>query len=126
MRKLLILLSQILLVNVIFIIIIRSPGQMPCELLPSLGIHRPSINSVTSWPNKAKFYRNIYGRSSLRFFYFIPLGQKTWGILLSSHLKPGGTMNCYFVGMVYGRYIGSSYLWIGQFKKIFSKTIWPN
>ena len=35
-------------------------------------------------------------------------------------------MNCYFVGMVYGRYIGSSYLWIGQLKKIFSKTIWPN
>jgi len=50
----------------------------------------------------------------LRFPYFIPSGQKTWStwaILVSdwlkfsksSPLKLGGTMNCYFVGMMYGR-----------------------
>ena len=49
----------------------------------------------------------------LRFPYFIPGGQKTWSpwaILVSdwlkfkkSSLKLGGTMNCYFVGMMYWR-----------------------
>ena len=57
---------------------------------------------------------SIYGRSSITFPHFIPIGQKTWSQWLihvsdglkfkkSSLLKLWGTMNCYFVGIIYGR-----------------------
>jgi hypothetical protein len=55
-----------------------------------------------------------YGRSSIKIAHFILIGQKTWlpwAILVSdwlkhkksSPLKLGGTINCYFVGIMYGR-----------------------
>jgi hypothetical protein len=58
--------------------------------------------------------RSIYGRSSVKIAHFIPIGLKTWSSLAilvsdwlkfekkSSPLKLGGTMNCFFVGMIYG------------------------
>jgi hypothetical protein len=44
-------------------ILSRSPGQRPCELLPSLGIRRPLtfyiliFSSETAWPNEQKLRR---------------------------------------------------------------------
>jgi len=66
-------------------------------------------NFEIACPNTAKFTGNIYGRSSIRFPHFILIRQKTWmpwAILVSDwqggkSLKLGGTMNCYFVGMMY-------------------------
>ena len=63
---------------------------------------------------KQNFTGSIYGRSSIRFSRIIPILPQewsSWSILLSdwlkfkknSLLKVGGTMNCYFVGIMYGR-----------------------
>ena len=71
------------------------------------------FSSGTAWPNKTNFTGIIYGRSSIRSPHFIPIWPQTWSswaILLSewlkfkqfSLLKLGGTMNWYFVGMMYG------------------------
>jgi hypothetical protein len=59
-------------------------------------------------------YKHRVGRSSIKIAHFILIGQKTWSpwaILVSdwlkhkksSPLKLGGTINCYFVGIMYGR-----------------------
>ena len=62
---------------------------------------------------KPNFTGCFYGRFSIRFPNFIMIGQKSWSrwaILISDWLKfrksgpltLGGTMNWYFVGMMYG------------------------
>ena len=33
--------------KLILMIFFSSPGQMPCELLPSLGVHRPSVRRTS-------------------------------------------------------------------------------
>ena len=63
---------------------------------------------------KQNFTGSIYGRSSTRFPHFFPIGQKHgrygqflfllgWNLKKNSPLKLEGIMNCYFVGMMYGR-----------------------
>ena len=71
------------------------------------------FSSENTWPNKAKFYRKYLLKVLYQISHFIPIGQKTWSkwaFLIydwlefkKSPLKLGGAMNCYFVGMMYGR-----------------------
>ena len=66
---------------------------------------------------KRNLLGNIYGRSSIKVAHFILIGQKTKNMVdmgnscfwlnfkKNSHLKLGGTANCFFVEWcIYGRY----------------------
>ena len=67
---------------------------------------------------KQYFAGSIHGRSSIRFPQFTLIEQKTWAILVSDWLTPkqsfplklGGTMNCFFVGMMYERSCTNFYI----------------
>ena len=79
-----------------------------CRSIRILGFFVLKIFTEAAWTNKAKFCRKHLWKVSS----FPPDWIKTWSpraILVSqwlrflkSSLKLGGTMNCYFVGMMYG------------------------
>ena len=72
------------------------------------------IFSATAWPNKAKFYTKHLWKVLNKISSFHHDWTKTWSLwqflfLIGLNLKKsspqklGGTMNCYFVGIMYGR-----------------------
>ena len=91
-----------------------------CLLCPTVGLSEAilgffflKIFTETTWPNRVKFGRNHLWNVLSKISSFHPDWTKTWsprailvsqwlGFLKSSPLKLGGTMNCYFVGMMYG------------------------
>ena len=83
------------------------------QFLFSVGRLIKIISSETAWANIVKYYTgSIYGRASIRFHHFLTIGQQAWSLWIillsgclkinkSSPLKLGGTMNCYFVRIMY-------------------------
>ena len=83
----------------------------PCEVLPSLGVRRPSVNFFIFLSSPLKqlvqmepnLEVSIYVKSSIKFFHFVPFHQQIWPP--RAFLVPD---------------------WL-LFKKIFSsETAWPN
>jgi hypothetical protein len=60
-------------------VLFSSPCQRQCELLPSLGVHRPLTFRILIFCPKSLGHMNwnlvesIYGRSSLKIAHFVPI-----------------------------------------------------